>query len=200
MIDILLGPPGSGKGAQAAMLASALKVPHVSTAELLRAAFRQGTSLGSEGAPTRAVGRLVPDDLMLRVVARRLLWRDAPRGALLDGFPRSVTRAEAFDTWLTQSRHRIGLVVHLDTRDELLIARLLRRALEQSYADDNLETVGRRIHEYREQTAPLLAYYQRDRVRLLRVDGCGCAEDVSRRIANAVAAIRGPWARLARIG
>lgn len=164
---IFLGPPGAGKGTQAAILAEACNIPHISTGDILRSAVTQKTKLGLEAKSYMDQGELVPDQLMLNLVRDRLIQTDAASGWILDGFPRTVAQASFLDHLLIDEINQsYNCVVNLDVSDEILTARLLSRGR----ADDTEETVRHRLHVYREQTAPLVNYY-RDRQKLVVIDG-----------------------------
>jgi adenylate kinase len=190
-IWVIFGPPGSGKGTQAELLTSALGVPHVSTGDLLRAETEAGTALGAEVAPLLAAGELVPDDLIERVLERRLARPDATGGAILDGYPRTLAQARALDRQLTGARCRVRAVLVLDVDEATLLARLLHRAGEQHRADDNRESIAERMHEYRERTRPVVAYYREAAVPVLTIDGTAGVDEVHERVLQALTG-RGP--------
>jgi adenylate kinase len=189
MIAVLLGPPGSGKGTQAELLAPALGIPHVSTGECLRAEVAAATELGREVEPLLAAGHLVPDELIERVLERRLAAPDAARGALLDGFPRTVEQARALDRMLVASGRRVAFVVVLHVAEAVLTERLLRRAGEQHRSDDNPGSIAERLAEYRQMTEPVVNHYRRERAPICDVDGEADVETVHRRIVRAVTSL-----------
>jgi adenylate kinase len=194
-IWVIFGPPGSGKGTQAQLLTSALGVPHVSTGDLLRAETDAGTPLGAEVAPLLAAGELVPDDLMERVLERRLGEADAAGGAILDGYPRTVAQARSLGRRLAGAGWRIQAVLVLDVDEATLLDRLLQRAGEQHRADDNRDAIAERMAEYRERTEPAVGYYRTEAVPVFRIDGAAGVEAVHERIVRAldgVATGRGP--------
>lgn len=178
---LFLGPPGAGKGTQAAMLARALKVPHISTGAMLRDAVAAGSDLGKRVESVMAAGDLVSDELVVAIVDERLAQDDARCGYLLDGFPRNVAQARALNDAVVNA---IGTVVLLEVEVDELVARLLKRAEEEGRADDNEETIRRRLEVYERETAPLVAHYG-DAV--IRVDGVGTIDEVFSRIALALA-------------
>ena len=177
---LFLGPPGAGKGTQAAMLASALAVPHISTGVMLRDAVEAGTDLGRKVAGIMEAGDLVSDDLVVAIVDERLAQDDARCGYLLDGFPRNVAQANALDDAVTDA---IGTVVLLDVDTDELVGRLLARAQQAGRADDNEATIRRRLEVYHAETAPLIDFYGD----VLTIDGVGSIDDVFSRIALALA-------------
>lgn len=173
---LLLGPPGSGKGTQATMIANALHVPHISTGDMLRDAVAAGTDLGKKAESVMASGELVPDQLVVAIVDERLSERDARCGYLLDGFPRNVAQADALNDSVVNA---ISTVVLLDVGTEEVVKRLVQRAKDQSRADDNEETIRRRLEVYEAETAPLVDFYGQS---VLVVDGVGQVDDVFSRI------------------
>jgi adenylate kinase len=192
MITILFGPPGGGKGTQAQYITERFGLPHVSTGEMLRDEAARGTDLGNEVAPIMAEGRLVPDDLIVRVIESRLARADATRGVLLDGFPRTVPQAQALDAMLRRRGRQVDLVLCLDVPEPVLVERLLGRARQENRADDNLETIQTRLDVYRRDTAPVLDHYRDDlTTRIEIVDGDATVEEVARRVAEAIERVAG---------
>jgi adenylate kinase len=194
-IWVIFGPPGSGKGTQAELLTSALGVPHVSTGDLLRAETEAGTPLGAEVAPLLATGELVPDELIERVLERRLSRPDARRGAILDGYPRTVAQARSLDGRLAGAGCHVQAVLVLDVDEATLIERLLHRADEQHRADDHRDAISERMTEYRQRTEPVLAYYRDAAVSVIEVDGTAEVDAVHERVVRALggaATGRGP--------
>jgi len=183
---VLLGPPGSGKGTQAALLAAALVVPAVSTGELFRAHVAAGTELGRTAAAFAAAGDLVPDDVTTAMVVERLAQPDCRDGYLLDGFPRTIGQAERLRGELTARGTHLDAVLELDVADAELLRRMaMRRVLVDGVwtvrDDDRPETVRHRLAVYREQTAPLVEFYATDGI-LRRVDADGEVASVAARI------------------
>ncbi len=178
---LFLGPPGAGKGTQAAMLAKALKVPHISTGAILRDAVTAGTELGKEAESVMAAGDLVSDDLVVAIVDARLAEEDARCGYLLDGFPRNVAQANALNDAVVDA---IGTVLLLEVDTDELVARLLKRSADEGRADDNEETIRRRLEVYNAETAPLVDHYA-DAV--IRIDGVGEIDDIFSRVVLALA-------------
>jgi adenylate kinase len=192
-IWVIFGPPGSGKGTQAELLTSALGVPHVSTGDLLRAETEAGTPLGAEVAPLLAAGELVPDDVIERILERRLARPDAARGAILDGYPRTVAQARSLDRRLAAAGRPVRAVVVLDVDEEALLERLIHRADEQHRADDNRDSIAERMAEYRQRTEPVLDFYRDAAVPVLEIDGTGGVDAVHERILRALrSAVTGP--------
>jgi len=168
---VFLGPPNSGKGTQAALLAEALGVPAISTGEMLRAAVAAGSALGARVKDVMARGELVSDELMAEVVRQRLSQDDVAGGCILDGYPRTVAQARTLEEIL--GPRGIDHVILVEAPEEVLIARALGRGRE----DDREEVVRERLRVYRDKTAPLEAYYE-DRGLLRRIDGARSIDEV----------------------
>ena len=178
---LFLGPPGAGKGTQATMLARALGVPHISTGAMLRDAVAAGSDLGRQVEAIMEAGDLVSDDLVVAIVDERLAADDARCGYLLDGFPRNVAQAGALDDAVVDA---VGTVVLLDVDTDELVARLLKRAEQEGRADDNEETIRRRLQVYEAETAPLVDFYGDG---VITIDGTGGIDEVFSRIVLALA-------------
>ena len=200
MICLLFGGPGSGKGTQAELLAPMLQVPHVSTGELLREEGAAGSELGARVAPLLAAGELVPDELIEKVLERRLAAPDAAAGALLDGYPRTLPQAEALDELLRAARRRIDVVLYLRADEQTLVARLLGRAGEEHRQDDNPESIGERLAEYRELTKPVIERYHAEGVPVHEIDATGTVEQVHDRIVKVLDEVRKSGASARRRG
>ena len=187
MYLMILGAPGSGKGTQGKLLAEFLKVPQVSTGELLRAAVKQGTVLGKEARKYMDRGDLVPDSVILGLIREILDAKEAAGGVMMDGFPRTVAQAQAVDKLLAEKKAKVDRVVLLDVAEEELIKRLLGRAAKEGRSDDNLESIKQRLKVYHDQTAPLISYYEKQGV-VKRVPGMGSVDDIQQRAREAVRA------------
>jgi adenylate kinase len=182
---VLLGPPGSGKGTQAKLLAERLGIPQISTGEMLRAAVREGTPLGQRVKAVMEAGELVSDDLMIALIRERIAAPDARAGFVLDGFPRTVDQAAALDRLLEGNEKDISAVVNLSVPDSALIDRLAGRSGQEKRSDDRQETVLERLRVYHEKTEPLAEFYRGRRL-LTDVDGMGGIAEVAGRIGNAL--------------
>jgi len=205
---ILLGPPGSGKGTQAHTLVEAFSVPHISTGDILRANVAEGTELGEQAKSYMESGDLVPDGLIVDIIADRISQPDAGTGFLLDGFPRTLAQAVALEDMLHRKEMNLDAVVLLDVEDAELVRRITARWLckdcgkdynslsaplpEECGAcggelyqreDDREETVRNRLEVYRGQTAPLVEYYEGKGL-LVRIEGVGSPDEIGRQMIN----------------
>ncbi len=177
---VLLGPPGCGKGTQAARLVDSLGLAHLSTGDMLRAAVAAKSPVGLRAAEIMERGDLVPDDVVIGVIADRIKEPDCSKGFILDGFPRTVAQAEGLSAMLAEMGTSLDAVIELTVDEDALVARIENRARETggARADDNPETVKRRLEVYRAQTAPVSSYYA-DLGQLSQVDGMQPIEAVS---------------------
>jgi len=219
MVVVILGPPGAGKGTQAAILAKRLGVPHIATGDLFRSAARAGTQIGREAAAFMKRGELVPDEVTVQMLLDRLRRRDAANGAVLDGFPRNRLQAEALDRALTERGMRVDRAINIEVPAEDLVRRLAGRwtcraaghiyhevsnpprvagvcdidgsALYQR-DDDRVETIRARLAQQLGALAEVAAYY-RERGILSTVDGRGSIEQVTEAIGDVLAGV-GPAA------
>ena len=202
---VLLGPPGSGKGAQANAIVARLQAPKISTGDMLRAALAAGTPLGLEAKGYMDAGKLVPDSVVIGLVEERLKEPDAKNGFILDGFPRTTAQADALGALLARLGKPLEKVVQLDVPSELIVERTTLRRTDkrtgQIYhlkysppppdaelehrADDREETVKQRLEQYEAMTAALLPYYQQ-RGLLVRVDGVGEPKEITARVLGAL--------------
>jgi adenylate kinase len=186
VIGVIFGPPGSGKGTQAARLQDDLLLNHMSTGDILRKEAAEGTELGQEAARIMAAGDLVPDELILDIVRARLPEAEQGVGVLLDGFPRTVAQADALDAMLEAKARRVNFVLALDAPEHVLVDRLLHRAEVEGRKDDNREAIGERMGEYRRRTAAVLDRYRRHGTPVHLVDGVGTPDEVFERIRAAL--------------
>ena len=211
---VLLGPPGAGKGTQAAKLVDKYAIPHISTGDIFRKNIKEGNELGKKAQEYMNAGKLVPDELVCDLVTDRLSQDDCANGFLLDGFPRTIRQAEALDEYLAANGGKIDVVINIKVDKDDLITRLTGRrvckACGASFhtvyippkqegvcdvcggelyqrADDNLETVENRINVYERETAPLIGYYD-EKGSLANINGSVPPEEVAGQI---VAAIEG---------
>lgn len=199
-----MGPPGAGKGTQGEILEQDLGVPRYATGDILRDARRAGTELGREARRYMDAGELVPDDVILGIVREALAGKVAAEGFILDGFPRTVPQAEGLGRILDELDVRLDAVLDIDVPDEVIVRRLSSRRVcgdcgavagpedadgcpacggeLSERPDDRPETVRRRLEVYREQTAPVLAWYAASTVPVVRIDGVGAVREVADRV------------------
>lgn len=181
---ILLGPPGAGKGTQAKRLEEKFGLKQLSTGDMLRAEMAAGTDLGKKVKAIVDSGALVTDDIMIQMISARIDQPDCRNGVIFDGFPRTVAQAEALDAMLAEKGRPLSAVIALKVDEEVLVSRLNTRIAETRArgepvrADDNEETLRKRLRVFREQTAPILPYYQ-SRDMLQSVDGMAGIDDVA---------------------
>jgi len=179
-VVLLMGPPGAGKGTQAALLAEARELRKLSTGDMLRAHVGRGTDLGVKAKGIMDAGELVPDELIVAMVRSELDGMEPVR-ALLDGFPRTPVQAAALDELLADEGAELTAAVALEVEEDELVRRLEGRARQEGRSDDNESTIRNRMEVYRRQTQPLLDYYD-ERGKLERISGMGSVEDVFERV------------------
>ena len=212
MMDfILLGPPGAGKGTQAKLMVDKWNIPQISTGDILRAAVREGTTLGVEAKGFMDRGELVPDRVVIGIIAERLKEEDAANGFILDGFPRTIPQAEALQQILVGLDRAIDHVISIEVEDEELVTRLTGRRMCKECGDsfhvvfnpssnegtcdrcsgelyqrddDKEETIRQRLAVYSEQTQPLIAHYEKQG-NLRRIPGTGSIENIFSRVIEA---------------
>lgn len=175
---VLLGPPGSGKGTQAARLTAKYGIPQIATGDILRAAVEAGTPLGKRVKAFLDRGELVPDSLVVDIIRHRLAEPDTRQGFILDGFPRTVPQAQALDGLLTELQRPLDAVLYLQVDRQLLLDRLSHRAEVDQRSDDRPEIIAHRIDVFLDQTAPLIDYYRRQS-KLRLIDGTRPPDEVA---------------------
>ena len=188
---VLLGPPGAGKGTQAARVACRFGAPHIATGDIFRANVAEGTELGRAAQEYMDRGDLVPDDVVIAMVMERLAERDCQSGFVLDGFPRTVNQAEALDRQLVKLGTPLEAALSFDVTEEELLRRLAGRAAAQHRADDAEQTIRHRLEVFAIKTRPLIDYYAH-RGLLISVDAIGPIEIVTKRILTALEGNRRP--------
>lgn len=182
---ILLGPPGAGKGTQSERIVARFGIPQLSTGDMLRAAVAAGTPVGLEAKSIMESGGLVPDAIVVGIVADRIEEADAKNGFILDGFPRTVEQAKALDTMLAQKGMTLDTVVELVVDEGALVGRIAKRAEETAAKgqpvrkDDTPEVFKQRFDAYRKQTAPLSDHYEKNG-QLQKLDGMKPIDEVTR--------------------
>ena len=190
---ILFGPPGAGKGTQAKILQQDWGLPQLSTGDMLRAAIAAGTELGKKSKAIMDRGDLVPDDVVIGIIAERLDRPDCAKGAVFDGFPRTVTQAEALDKMLRARGDKIDAVIELKVDDEAMVGRMENRVRENpgsARPDDNPDTLKNRLGVYHKNTAPLLDFYRRQG-KLKVVDGMAPIPQVAAAIRSILTGLPG---------
>ena len=174
---VFIGPPGAGKGTQAEKIIAKYKPAHLSTGDMLRAARDAKTDIGLQAEKYMSSGQLVPDEVVIGVIAERLTQNDCKGGYLLDGFPRTIAQAEALDKMLATAGTPLDVVLELKVPDDELFARLAKRGR----ADDNPDTIRERIAVYNNQTSPLLDYYGKKGL-LKTIEGLGTIDEIFAKI------------------
>jgi len=184
---LIVGPPGAGKGTQAARITSAYGIPDVSTGDIFRANIKNQTPLGVQVKAIIDSGDYVSNDLTNALVKSRLEEDDAVGGFLLDGYPRTLEQVSYLDELRASKGQALDAVIQLVADQDAVVARLRKRAIEQGRTDDTEEAIRHRQEVYARETSPLIAVF-RDRGLLIEVDGLGEIDDVAGRIADALAA------------
>ena len=182
---VIFGAPGSGKGTQSKMIVERYGFDYISTGDMLRQAIRQGNELGKTAKEYIDRGQLVPDDLIVRLIADFLDDNRGSKGVIFDGFPRTIKQAEALKTMLNERGTDIHILLDLQVEDDELVARLLERGKISGRSDDNPETIKARLDVYHTQTAPLATYYIGEG-KHVAIKGVGQIEDIFERIAEAI--------------
>lgn len=191
---ILLGPPGAGKGTQAAMLVDERNMVQLSTGDMLRAARASGTEMGKMVAGVMDRGELVTDEIVIGLIEEQLDAHGPETGFIFDGFPRTLAQADALGDLLTQKGHSLDTVIELRVNDEVLVDRILNRAKEAvaaggtARADDNEESLKTRLMAYYKDTSPLIGYYYAHKT-LQSIDGLASIDDVKSSISEALAKV-----------
>ena len=162
---IIFGAPGSGKGTYSDEIVVKYGMGHISTGDVLRAEIKNGTELGKVAKGYIDNGQLIPDELMIDILASTYDAQTEGKGVIFDGFPRTIAQAEALKKMLAERGHDMGMMVELVVDEDTLMARLLNRAKEQGRADDNEETIRKRFEVYHNQTAPLAEWFENENMR-----------------------------------
>jgi adenylate kinase len=184
---VFLGPPGSGKGTQAKLVAQRLSAPPISTGDMLRAAVKAGTPLGARARAIMEAGDLVPDDVVAGLIRERIAQSDAAKGFVLDGYPRTLAQAESLERLLAETGTALDAVVNFVVPETVVLKRLAHRS--DGRADDKPETVRERLLVYHDKTEPLVAFYKGRGV-LVSVDVDGEMAEVTGRIERALQSVR----------
>lgn len=185
---ILLGPPGAGKGTQAALVAKDLKIPHISTGDIFRAALKEKTPLGLKVQGYLDAGQLVPDELTSDLVKERTLQSDCSSGFLLDGFPRTLAQCNALSQMLAERGQKISHVLELEVPDDELVRRIVERGKSSGRSDDTAEVAAERLRVYYAQTKPVADFYSKS-PGVKRIDGVGSIDQIEQRLLSEIAKV-----------
>ncbi len=183
---LIIGPPGAGKGTQAARLSALFDIPAIATGDIFRYNIKNETPLGREVKSIVDAGDYVPDSLTNELVRSRLSEPDATQGFLLDGYPRTLSQVNYLDQILAEKSQSLDAVIRLEADVEVVVARLRKRSMEQGRVDDSEEAIRHRQEVFRRETAPLVEVYG-ERGMLVSVDGIGAVDDVAERILRGLA-------------
>ena len=187
---VIFGAPGSGKGTQSELIIKKYGLFHISTGDVLRAEIKNGTELGNTAKGFIEKGQLVPDQLIIDMLANVLDSNPATKdGVIFDGFPRTIPQAEALNEMLKERGTQVSIVVGLDVEESELIDRLLKRGQVSGRSDDNYETIKSRLDVYNNQTSPLKAFYIKEG-KYADIQGMGTVEDIFARIEKAIDAVK----------
>ena len=182
---VIFGAPGSGKGTQSERIVEKYGLNHISTGDVLRAEIKNGTELGKTAKGYIDQGQLIPDELMIDILASVFDSFKDSKGVIFDGFPRTIAQAEALKKMLAERGQDVSVMVDLDVPEEELMVRLIKRGKDSGRADDNEETIKKRLHVYHSQTAPLIDWYKNEK-KYQHINGLGTMEGIFAEICEAV--------------
>ena len=182
---VIFGAPGSGKGTQSDLIVEKYGINHISTGDVLRAEIKNGTELGKTAKGYIDQGQLIPDELMIDILASVFDSFKESKGVIFDGFPRTIAQAEALKKMLAERGQDVSVMVDLDVPEEELMVRLIKRGKDSGRADDNEETIKKRLHVYHSQTAPLIDWYKNEK-KYQHINGLGTMEGIFAEICEAV--------------
>ena len=182
---VIFGAPGSGKGTQSERIVEKYGINHISTGDVLRAEIKNGTELGKTAKGYIDQGQLIPDELMIDILASVFDSFKDSKGVIFDGFPRTIAQAEALQKMLAERGQDVSVMVDLDVPEEELMVRLIKRGKDSGRADDNEETIKKRLHVYHSQTAPLIDWYKNEK-KYQHINGLGTMEGIFAEICEAV--------------
>lgn len=182
---VIFGAPGSGKGTQSERIVEKYGINHISTGDVLRAEIKNGTELGKTAKGYIDQGQLIPDELMIDILASVFDSFEDSKGVIFDGFPRTIAQAEALKKMLAERGQDVSVMVDLDVPEEELMVRLIKRGKDSGRADDNEETIKKRLHVYHSQTAPLIDWYKNEE-KYQHINGLGTMEGIFAEICEAV--------------
>ena len=179
---VIFGAPGSGKGTQSDRIVEKYGINHISTGDVLRAEIKNGTELGKTAKGYIDQGQLIPDELMIDILASVF---DSFKGVIFDGFPRTIAQAEALKKMLAERGQDVSVMVDLEVPEDELMVRLIKRGKDSGRADDNEETIKKRLHVYHSQTAPLIDWYKNEK-KYQHINGLGTMEGIFAEICEAI--------------
>ena len=182
---VIFGAPGSGKGTQSEKIVEKYGINHISTGDVLRAEIKNGTELGKTAKGYIDQGQLIPDELMIDILGSVFDSFKDSKGVIFDGFPRTIAQAEALKKMLAERGQDVSVMVDLDVPEEELMVRLIKRGKDSGRADDNEETIKKRLHVYHSQTAPLIDWYKNEK-KYQHINGLGTMEGIFAEICEAV--------------
>ena len=182
---VIFGAPGSGKGTQSERIVEKYGINHISTGDVLRAEIKNGTELGKTAKGYIDQGQLMPDELMIDILASVFDSFKDSKGVIFDGFPRTIAQAEALKKMLAERGQDVSVMVDLEVPEDELMVRLIKRGKDSGRADDNEETIKKRLHVYHSQTAPLIDWYKNEK-KYQHINGLGTMEGIFAEICEAI--------------
>ena len=182
---VIFGAPGSGKGTQSERIVEKYGINHISTGDVLRAEIKNGTELGKTAKGYIDQGQLIPDELMIDILASVFDSFKDSKGVIFDGFPRTIAQAEALKKMLAERGQDVSVMVDLEVPEDELMVRLIKRGKDSGRADDNEETIEKRLHVYHSQTAPLIDWYKNEK-KYQHINGLGTMEGIFAEICEAI--------------
>ena len=182
---VIFGAPGSGKGTQSERIVEKYGINHISTGDVLRAEIKNGTELGKTAKGYIDQGQLIPDELMIDILASVFDSFKDSKGVIFDGFPRTIAQAEALKKMLAERGQDVSVMLDLEVPEEELMVRLIKRGKDSGRADDNEETIKKRLHVYHSQTAPLIDWYKNEK-KYQHINGLGTMEGIFAEICEAI--------------
>ena len=182
---VIFGAPGSGKGTQSERIVEKYGINHISTGDVLRAEIKNGTELGKTAKGYIDQGQLIPDELMIDILASVFDSFKDSKGVIFDGFPRTIAQAEALKKMLAERGQDVSVMVDLEVPEDELMVRLIKRGKDSGRADDNEETIKKRLHVYHSQTAPLIDWYKNEK-KYQHINGLGTMEGIFAEICEAI--------------
>ena len=182
---VIFGAPGSGKGTQSERIVEKYGINHISTGDVLRAEIKNGTELGKTAKGYIDQGQLIPDELMIDILASVFDSFKDSKGVIFDGFPRTIAQAEALKKMLAERGQDVTVMVDLEVPEDELMTRLIKRGKDSGRADDNEETIKKRLHVYHSQTSPLIDWYKNEK-KYQHINGLGTMEGIFAEICEAI--------------